>query len=155
MTRRVVEPQHLRVLGSPYHQEHPEIPDKTLLEKLCQPPCWPGDILYVRETWTTLIGPYIYKAGQKPGMQNSGKWHPSIHIPKEAARIFLLVTEVCAGQLRDMTEKDAKAEGFTSRAEAIQSILTMYKGCTEDSWFSLFCFILIKDFIKILNHSLC
>lgn len=51
VTRRVVKPQHLRVLDSPYHKEHPEMPDKTLIEKLCEPPCGPGDILYVRETW--------------------------------------------------------------------------------------------------------
>lgn len=45
-----------------------------------------GDILYVRETWTTLVGSYIYKADQKPGMKNPGKWRPSIHlISKEEA----------------------------------------------------------------------
>jgi hypothetical protein len=32
----------------------------------------------------------------------NGKWHPSIHMPKEAARIFLKVTNVKAERLQDM-----------------------------------------------------
>ena len=63
VTRRVVKPQHLRVLDSPYHKEHPETPDKVLLEKLCEPPYRPGDLLYVRETWTQDGDVYRYKAG--------------------------------------------------------------------------------------------
>lgn len=75
-------------------------------------PYHPGDILYVRETWTTLIGSYIYKADLKPGMRNPGKWRPSIHMPKEAARIFLRVTDVRVERLRDISEEQAQAEGF-------------------------------------------
>ena len=39
------------------------------------------------------------------------RWHPSIHMKKEAARIFLKVTNVRAERLRSITEKDAMAEG--------------------------------------------
>lgn len=70
-----------------------------------------GDILYVRETWTTLLGSYLYKAAQKPGMKNPGKWHPSIHMPKEAARLFLRVKDVRVERLQDMTEDDVCEEG--------------------------------------------
>lgn len=77
-----------------------------------KPPYQPGDILYVRETWTTLVGSYIYKADQKPGMKNPGKWRPSIHMPKEAARIFLRVTNVRVERLRDMTFEDCLNEGL-------------------------------------------
>lgn len=75
-------------------------------------PYRPGDILYVRETWTSLVGAYIYKADQKPGMNNPGKWNPSIHMPREAARIFLRVTDVRVERLQDITEAGAVKEGF-------------------------------------------
>lgn len=39
-------------------------------------------------------------------------WHPSIHMPKEAARIFLRVTDVSLERLQDMsTKEDFKKEG--------------------------------------------
>lgn len=40
-----------------------------------------------------------------------GNWHPSIHMPKEAARIFLKVTGVRVERLQDMTEDDVCSEG--------------------------------------------
>ena len=45
-------------------------------------------------------------------MMVEGRWHPSIHMPKSAARIFLKVTNVRAECLRSITEKDAMAEGY-------------------------------------------
>ena len=74
-------------------------------------PYWPGDILYVRETWTKLLGSYIYKANQRPGMKNPGKWFPSIHMPKEAARIFLRVKSVRVERLQCITRDEALKEG--------------------------------------------
>lgn len=87
------------------------------------PPFHAGDILYVRETWdnepvspgghTRLSGVYYYKAdGDLRPEGWRGNWHPSIHMPKEAARIFLRVTDVHVERLQDMTEDDAFAEGF-------------------------------------------
>lgn len=40
-----------------------------------------------------------------------GNWHPSIYMPKEAARIFLKVTDVRVERLQDMTEDDVCSEG--------------------------------------------
>lgn len=73
-------------------------------ESLCpyEPPYQPGDILYVRETWTNdklifgknVVSNYHYRAdGEIKFFDNVGrevdfKWHPSLHMPKEAARIF-------------------------------------------------------------------
>ena len=116
VTRRVVKPQHLRVLDSPYHKEHPETPDKVLLERLCEPPYQLGQTLYVRETWaawsrTYGFAPEIhYKADGEtlPGV----KWRPSIHMPQEAARIFLRVTGVRVERLQDMQPYDIAFEGF-------------------------------------------
>ncbi|MDE6588794.1 MAG: hypothetical protein K2K53_00315, partial [Oscillospiraceae bacterium] len=78
-----------------------------------KPPYRPGDILYVREAWTTLLGSYLYRADQKPGMRNPGKWRPSIHMPREAARIFLRVTDVRVERLQEITYEDCLREGIT------------------------------------------
>ena len=68
-----------------------------------------GDILYVREAfYQHYDGSYVYKASS---FDNSG-WHPSIHMPKEAARIFLRVTDVRVERLQDITEEQAVKEGF-------------------------------------------
>ena len=40
------------------------------------------------------------------------KWRPSIHMPREAARLILKVVDVRVERLQDMTEDDAKAEGI-------------------------------------------
>ena len=38
-------------------------------------------------------------------------WRPSIHMPREAARIFLRVKDVRAERLLQITSRDAEAEG--------------------------------------------
>lgn len=81
------------------------------------------DILYVKETWGEGYeeGTYIYKADAKlsdlPIFKKSSKWiyHPSIHMPKEAARIWLKVTDVRVERLQDITDDDAIAEGANWR----------------------------------------
>jgi len=75
-------------------------------------PYRPGDILYVRETYTTLVGSYLYKADQKVGMKNPGKWHPSIHMPRKAARLFLRVTGVRVERLQEIDYDGCKKEGI-------------------------------------------
>jgi hypothetical protein len=82
----------------------------------------PGDILYVRETWCALpvneAGHmrghcvYYYRAdGDLRPEGWRGKWRPSIHMPKEAARIWLKVTDVSVERLQDITEEQACMEG--------------------------------------------
>lgn len=76
----------------------------------------PGDILYVRETWTPgCMGGYIYKAGHEyaDDLTRLKQWRPSIHMPKEAARIFLRVTVVRCERLQDISVADVWAEGTT------------------------------------------
>lgn len=65
-----------------------------------------GDILYVRETWLKCGEEYWYKASHQD--INDNIWHPSIHMPKEAARIFLRVTNVHVEQLQDIITGDYK-----------------------------------------------
>lgn len=98
----------------------------------------PGDILYVRETFawcpcwdcgldiepgrcsnaTAKIykegeyGCYMYRASCEDNEYPSADtWHPSIHMPKEAARIWLKVTDVRVERLQEISEDGAKAEG--------------------------------------------
>lgn len=78
----------------------------------------PGDILYVRETWYKDPTRYMYKANYsdtekffRDGKEVQIKWRPSIHMPKEAARLFLRVTDVRVERLQDITSGQIDAEG--------------------------------------------
>lgn len=97
-------------------------------------PYQPGDIMYVRETWQYLYeldgneqiiegtGKYYYAATDTIPFDTyvdaSGvthervPWHPSIHMPKEAARIWLKATDVRVERLQDITEDGVWNEGF-------------------------------------------
>lgn len=86
-----------------------------------------GDILYVRETFSLLRpskGParYVYKATDKYPFGEKYiakfKWKPSIHMPKEAARIFLLVTKISVAKVQDMSFDDYLSEGIYVHPEA-------------------------------------
>ncbi len=91
------------------------------------PPFIPGDILWVRETWYKDAGRYMYRANYtkddkfyRNGKEVGISWRPSIHMPKEAARTFLLVTNVRCERLQRMDSQDGLAEG----------IIPKYKGTT-------------------------
>lgn len=94
-----------------------------------KPPYQPGDILYVRETVWQKIGYYLDIDGEtKPSWYNEFKYvasdekpetgwnyswakRPSIHMPKEAARIWLKVTDVRVERLQEITAESALTEG--------------------------------------------
>ncbi|MGE9977418.1 hypothetical protein ACQRAS_15780 [Coprococcus catus] len=89
-----------------------KLPDDLTDEErgmLWTPPFHTDDILYVRETWGEGYeeGTYIYKADDKlanlPEFKESSKliYHPSIHMPKEAARIWLKVKGVRVERLQE------------------------------------------------------
>ena len=97
--------------------------DAELIMTAYKPPYQPGDILYVRETWCARPvneaghmrghSVYYYKAdGDLRPEGWRGNWHPSIHMPKEAARIWLKVTDVRVERLQDITENQAEEEVF-------------------------------------------
>lgn len=109
--------------------------------KQCSP-YKPGDILYVRETWCGLpvneAGHfrghpiYYYKAdGDLRPEGWRGAWHPSIHMPKEAARIWLKVTDVKVERLQEITEVQAQAEGCNS---GLLTGACTARGQFEDLW---------------------
>ena len=121
-----------------------------------------GDLLYVRETWRTGSGlddlparlsgtksPYQYKADMKTVRGNDvsqysqwGKWRPSIHMPKWAARIWMEITGVRVERLQDITGPDAIAEGVNipshipqdgaDHAWAIREFSSLWNSTTKD-----------------------
>lgn len=101
-----------------------DMTDTELIKTSYNPPYQPGDILYVRETWSEGYeeGTYIYRASDKlaglPTFKESSKliYHPSIHMPKEAARIWLKVTDVRVERLREITAEGIRNEGISSMA---------------------------------------
>ncbi len=81
-------------------------------EKFFKLPCEPGDIQYVRETWKRAPnGYYYYEDWQRDDIADITKWKPSIHMPKEAARIWLKVTDVRVERLQEMKPVDVIKEG--------------------------------------------
>ena len=92
----------------------------SISERNC--PICPGDILYVRETFIQIAAhTFWYKADGKSWMLKDLRWKPSIHMPKEAARIWLKVTDVRVERLQEITEDGAKAEGAIDNRGFIHS----------------------------------
>lgn len=104
------------------------------LSKRWNPPYHTDDILYVRETWERFecwncegdergncpnepqksvldktCGCYMYRATNE--ISGDAKWKPSIHMPKEAARIWLKVTNVRVERLQEITLEQICREG--------------------------------------------
>lgn len=79
----------------------------------------PGDQLWVREAFATGLctkSTLAYRATHRPEDLEEGwfekiKWTPSIHMPRWASRINLLITGVRVERLQDISEQDAMAEG--------------------------------------------
>ncbi len=105
-------------------------------------PYRPGDILYVRERWRVQCAKRFetevrieFKAGGPMttikfqmreefdafvGKRTDDKWHPSIHMPKEAARLFLRVTKVRVERLQDITPEQCDAEGVDDETAIVR-----------------------------------
>lgn len=107
-TRRIMKPQLTAHYGTHY----------------MKPPYQQGDILYVRETWCkgswmNEKERYYYKADDNDFLCT---WHPSIHMPKEAARIWLKVKDVRVERLQKCGEGwciDIEKEGIATPQDAI------------------------------------
>lgn len=92
----------------------------------------PGDRLWVRETWQHINNEgqkadefehwqqspsncfYLADESSPNNKPMSGRWRPSIHMPRWASRITLEITNVRVERLQDVSEGDAKAEGAKS-----------------------------------------
>jgi hypothetical protein len=105
------------------------------------PPYQPGDILYVRETWHKYIKRvgkgescrfaefYGYRASVANSEDADEPWRPSIHMPKEAARIWLKVTDVRVERLQDITYNGALREG--AQGIRCDHVALGEHGCTD------------------------
>ena len=84
-----------------------------------------GDVIWVRETWQTAYNEkndqsdYVYRAngGLRIDKDVIMRWKPSIHMPKNAARIFLKVTDLRIEPLQDISPWDAWNEGIEALNE--------------------------------------
>ncbi|WP_313413159.1 hypothetical protein [Sedimentibacter sp.] len=116
-----------------------------------------GDILYVREKFNDIETDTILYAADKDFieygckevdeylfMESDIKWKPSIHMPKEAARIFLKVTGVRVERLQDITEEQAIKEGCIDTRGFIHSYDNEYSNSHSA----------LKAFIELWNGTI-
>lgn len=130
-TRRLVkyEPQgYFEVNENPVY-----IYDTDWNQGRIKPPYQPGDILYVRETFIQAAAHiFWYKADDKPWMSKGLRWKPSIHMPKEAARIWLKVTSVRVERLQEIDEDGVWDEGFKFKPPCLTRVSADGHTCDLD-----------------------
>ncbi|MFV8874496.1 hypothetical protein ABQ359_22235 [Serratia fonticola] len=146
-TRRMVKPQRegpvwsAKPAQNPRYERHTHdwwLPTGTKPYSAL-PPCpygAVGDRIWVRETFMDLTGTgieaitgqfegYAYRADTPPGSLGDEtrkeyklKWTPSLHMPRSACRLVLEITGVRVERLNDISNDDAKAEGYPAEREA-------------------------------------
>ena len=125
VTRRIVKlPKHIKKQEDEYYTL---FADGHRYEDYCfaqvkdyiNPPHKIGDMLYVRETFFPDYDEdgnaksFYYKTDYNKEHQQEMRWKPSIHMPKDAARIFLKVTGVRIERVQNINEDSAVTEGFS------------------------------------------
>lgn len=105
--------------------ENPDVPSHfiTLPEQRC-PYGSKGDLLWVRENYCLPVqyndfspdeckgsAPQIHYIATDKNRDLWGKQRPSIHMPRWASRIDLLIKNIRVERLQDISEEDAWAEG--------------------------------------------
>lgn len=114
-----------------------------------------GQTLYVKETWCDRWLPDGYLNGRERygykadcvetqysygywGDAEKGKhgiWKPNTFMPKEAARIYLKVTDIDTQRLQDITENQAKSEGvFLSKYYIEENLTPNYIALFKGIW---------------------
>lgn len=120
----------------------------------------PGDILWVRETFAPQLknftdskhvtGGFIHKTDSEGKLWDDAhfyKWKPSIHMPKKACRLFLLIKSVRIERLQDISESDAISEGVGKYGTSDNFVYRDYLdsncsyGQAKNSFMSLWYFI--------------
>jgi len=117
----------------------------------------PGDILWVRETWSLLNGfnrkewkkmfpesemidtsdnIFCYKADYSQTAldyqkQKGERWNPSIFMPREAARLFLTVKNVRVERLQDISQEDIEHEGLWHYSQEYREQICIWRDCAS------------------------
>lgn len=136
---------------------------KTVTRRIVKPPALYSidDILYVRETWGDYsectpggVGYYLYRADYPDGAKHYDfdgykcdlpRWRPSVHMPKEAARLFLRVTDVRVERLQDI---DEDGNGYWKQEWNPEIIAYEYKHNPNDELDRLY------DFLTALGYEM-
>lgn len=137
VTRRIVKPHREAIIENVWldkndgevvvvYNDNNRIGEKGYIKTKYQV----GDVLWVRETWAKIEDfennfgfdiddglKYLFKCDDNGKAHNSvdasvKRWRPSIHMPKEAARIFLKVTDVRVERLQGITWEQCLKEGI-------------------------------------------
>lgn len=133
----------------------------------------PGDLLWVRETWSCLQrgsgspvrgqpdDPYIvYRADGEPELPHEPLWEPfrwraSIHMPRKLSRITLRIKDIRVERVQDISIEDCRAEGckrFEDRLGKFNEKVAFY-----ELWDSIYaktfpwesnCFVWVIDFMR-------
>ena len=111
-TRRVLKPLPRRTIFFD--------PKTAVLDQFQEPPYAPGDRLWVREAFSYELldvdrngfMPPWYWADGNPESGDFTRPKPSIHMPRWASRLTLLVTDVRVQRLQEISDDDARAEGI-------------------------------------------
>lgn len=82
----------------------------------------PGDLIYVKESWLARANGAIYRAdfdsieaaGIAGMYSEKGVWRSPIFMPKKVARLFLEIVSIRVQRVRDISEDDAVAEGYST-----------------------------------------
>lgn len=159
-TRRIVKPQQLvgllpdkckngvpeeflkekKLMFKPYC----DMTDIELINTAYKVPYKPGDVLYVRETWHKYLKRvgsgencrlqefFGYRASIANSEDAEEPWKPSIHMPKEAARIFLRVTNVRVERLQEMKDEDCEKEGLENFCKKCSTLFSECDTCLND-----------------------
>ena len=129
-------------------------PHRCLQPRLRDAPWHPGDRLWVQECWRPVgpwetrsetvqyraDGEYARKIGWPEAFRikttdGREKWRSSIHMSRWASRIRRPVKRVWVERVQDISEEDARAEGFERREHFIRAWDSIYaaKGCGFDA----------------------
>ena len=130
----------------------------------------PGDVLWVRETCLWVMKDHahdllegnrdgiqwVYKASQgedwiEYAKEKYGyKWKPSIHMPKDAARIWLRITSVRVERLQDISEEDCIREGIDKSVGDLAGRYMKYGVPDTAPFYARFPFLQPRDSFKSL-----
>ena len=87
---------------------------------------WEADYYNYRADWQAQETPY--------GLTEPPKWRPSIHMPKEAARIFLRVKRVRVERLQEITADECPMEGTPLFSGLVGDRERFYKEAFAKVW---------------------